>query len=142
MRIATIFVLLLAADHSHAGEFLVIDVNRGNQKERSKDYFAVETADGENGCVHFTVRVKANPQDKQVRSSLARLEVYEGAKRIAWVPVDRQAGPDDDGHVIRFELTPELVKKTKLVLVHLTVAAGGNVYRVDLASYAAAAKQP
>jgi uncharacterized protein (TIGR03067 family) len=86
------------------------------------------------------VHVQANSEDKQVRSSLARLELVEGDRRVAWIPLDRQDEVNGEGHVVRFELPREMAARWTLILVQLTMDAGGNVYRVDLGSYLAGAR--
>lgn len=128
--------LLFTAGLSHAGKFIPVAVNKNNQKERSGDYFAIEVGKGEDDTIHFTVRVTANPLDKQAKSGFCRLEFFEKERRIAWIPLERGDAPEGKpGHIITFEMSRAMAAQCTLVLVEFTMEVGGNVYQVDLGSY-------
>lgn len=125
-------LMIGAAD---AGDFKTIGINKDNQRELSADRFAIQVEKGEQDCLLFTVHLKASVADVPIQSGLARLELAENDGRVSRIPVERR-DKADGSQVIMFELTRELARKSTLALAQGTAEAGGNLYRINLSSYA------
>ncbi len=127
--------LFLFGNCLYAGEFQTVEINKSNEKSKSNGYFSFGPVKRADNRVSFTVIIKANMEDIQVRSSLARLEIMKNGNLEGILPLHRLPRNDGAGHVIQFELTPQLAATSTLVLVQLTGDIQGTVFRVNLGTY-------
>jgi hypothetical protein len=137
MRTILTAAMVLCSCAVAGGDVGYVELNQANQIERAGDWFRISTKSDDGKLVQVQVFVKKRTTDEFQGASL---QLNDGAKVIAIVPLNVKPAKNDAGYYIDFVVASERVKECFLILGvehHLKDGLSvGTSFHVDVGSYA------